>query len=142
MARKRAPGKKAKAPAPRRLRSGYEGKVCLALDRAGVEYTYESEKIPYVVPETTKRYLPDFSVITKSGKIIRIEAKGRWLSNDRVKLKMVIQQNPDLNLRLLFQRDQAIRKGSKTLYSMAAEKMGIVWAVSATGVPPQRWLEE
>lgn len=133
---------KKRSPAPRKLRSGYEGKVCLALDKAGVEYTYESEKIPYVVPETTKRYLPDFSVRTKTGKLIRIEAKGRWLSNDRAKLKLVVQQNPDLNLRLLFMRDQPIRKGSKTLYSQAAEKLGIVWAVSPTGIPPLKWLEE
>lgn len=140
MARKTA--KKKRSPAPRRLRSGYEGKVALALDKAGVEYTYEAEKIPYVVPETTKRYLPDFSVVAKSGKVIRIEAKGRWLSTDRAKLKLVVQQNPDLNLRLLFMRDQPTRKGSKTLYSQAAEKLGIVWAVSPTGIPPLKWLEE
>lgn len=131
----------AKPPSPR-MRSGYEGKVSAALDRAGVEYTYESEKVRYEVPVTPRQYIPDFSVVTHSGKTIRIEAKGRWLSQDRAKLKLVVQQNPDINLRLLFQRDNPIRKGSKTTYTMAATKLGIVCAVSAQGIPPQEWLNE
>lgn len=140
MVRKRPRGKP--VPKARRLRSGYEGKVCLALDRAGVEYTYESEKIPYVVPETKKNYIPDFRIVTQSGRVLFIEAKGRFLPQDRKKTLLVRAQNPDIDHRMLFMRNNTLTKQSKTTYGAWCEKNNVPYAISPTGVPPESWYKE
>lgn len=71
-----------------------------------------------------------------------LECKGRWLSQDFNKLKLVKQQHPDIDLRMIFQRDLPIRKGSKTKYSHRAEKLGIPYTVSSKGTVPLSWLQE
>lgn len=131
-----------KTPAPRKLRSGYEGKVSLALDRAGVEYTYESEKVPYVVPATKKNYIPDFRIVTASGRVLFIEAKGRFLPQDRKKTLLVRAQNPQMDHRILFMRNNTLSKQSKTTYGDWCEKHGVPYAISSTGVPPESWYKE
>ena len=118
-----------------RGRSGYEDKIMTFLETQGVKYQYESETVSYTVPETKKRYIPDFKV----GKVL-IEGKGRWLAADRRKIKMVLQQNPGLNLKMLFMRDDPIRKGSKTRYSDVCKKLGIDYEISPTGSVPRRWI--
>jgi hypothetical protein len=140
MARK---AKNPKPPAkPKTYRSGFERKTKTCLDEAKVQYEYETERIPYTVPETRKNYIPDFKVTTRSGKTIYVECKGRWLANDFQKLKLVKQQYPDLDLRMVFQRDLPIRKGSNTRYSTRAMKLNIPFTVSSKGTVPQQWLEE
>lgn len=133
---------KKRSPAPRKLRSGYEGRVALALDKAGVEYTYESEKIPYVVPETKKNYTPDFRIVTESGHVLFIEAKGRFLPQDRKKTLLVRAQNPHIDHRMLFMRNNTLTKQSKTTYGAWCEKNGVPYAVSPSGVPPESWYKE
>jgi hypothetical protein len=68
------------------------------------------------------------------------ETKGRWLSADIRKIKLVLQQNPGIKLRMLFMRDQPIRKGSKTRYSDVAKKLGIDFEISPKGTVPTRWI--
>lgn len=105
------------------------------LDSQGARYEYESEVVYYTVPEKKHRYIPDFKI---NGWFC--EAKGRWLANDRAKIKLVLQQNPGIKLRMLFMRDQPIRKGSKTLYSDVARKLGIDFEISPKGTVPLRWI--
>lgn len=134
---------RAKLPkAPPKLRSGLEKRTKACLDEAKANYTYESERIPYIVPETKKNYIPDFVVITRSGRTMYLEVKGRWLSQDFNKLKLVKQQHPEIDLRMIFQRDLPIRKGSKTKYSTRATKLGIPFTVSSKGTVPLEWLLE
>ena len=140
--RKRKAAKEKPAKKPKNYRSGFERRTKACLDEAKVKYEYETERIPYTVPETKKNYIPDFKVTTRSGKIIYVECKGRWLANDFQKLKLVKQQHPTLDLRMVFQRDLPIRKGSKTRYSTRAEKLGIPYTVSPQGTVPSIWLEE
>ncbi len=116
------------------MRSGFERKVKAYLDSVGVSFTYEADRIPYKVPETKRAYIPDFRL--PNG--IYVESKGRWL--DKSKMLLVIEQNPHLDIRMLFMRDLPIRKGSKTLYSTFCEKKGIKYAVSPKGVIPEEWL--
>ena len=66
-----------------------------------------------------------------------IEAKGKFTSQDRKKMKLVTEQYPNLDIRLLFQRDQPINKGSKTYYSDWCHKNNIQFAVK---VIPNEWL--
>ena len=120
----------------RKLRSGYEKKVRKCLEENKVQYTYESMVIKYVVPETKRSYTPDF--VLKNG--IIIESKGYWDAASRSKMALAIEQNPHLDIRILFQRDNAINKGSKTHYSDWCKKRGIKYAISPQGIIPEEWL--
>ena len=120
----------------RKLRSGYEKKVRKCLEENKVQYTYESMVIKYVVPETKRSYTPDF--ILPNGVII--EAKGYWDAESRRKMALVVEQNPDLKIKMLLQRDNTISKKSKTKYSDWATARGIECAVSPQGIIPEEWL--
>jgi hypothetical protein len=121
-----------------RGRSGYEQKVMEFLESQGVLYGYEIDTVQYIVPETKRKYIPDFT-IERTG--ILIEAKGLLDASARKKMKMVVEQNPGLKIKMLFQRDNPIRKGSKVHYSDWARKLGIDFAVSPSGSVPLRWIK-
>jgi hypothetical protein len=115
-------------------RSGFEKQIAEGLDKQGVKFKYEEDVITYVEPARTKKYTPDFQL--PNG--IIVEAKGRWTLHDRKKMVLVIEQNPKLDIRMLFQRDQFLNKGSKTRYSEWCQKRGIKCAV---GELPEEWLK-
>ncbi len=110
------------------FRSGLEEKVADLMVGLGVKYEYESTKIPYTIMHN---YIPDF--ILPNG--VLLECKGYWDSDDRRKIKNIVQQNPELDLRMIFQAPyNTISKKSKTTYSKYCEKLGIPWA-SFTNIP-------
>ena len=114
------------------FRSGLEEKVADLLVELGVKYEYESTKVPYVIQHS---YTPDF--ILPNG--IWLECKGYWDSADRKKVKSVIEQNPDIDLRMVFQAPyNTISKKSKTTYAKWCERHGIQWTSFAT--IPLEWL--
>ena len=118
------------------VRSGFEGRIKKKLEDSKVPFEYETEKFKYTVEKT---YTPDFIILLKRGKKRYVEAKGLFKSEDRKKMQIIKQMYPDIDLRILFQRDQPIRKGSNTLYSMWAEKSGFIWAVGDE--VPIEWLK-
>ena len=106
----------------------------------GAEFSYESEKVHYLIPESSHVYTPDFRIVTKSGKVILIETKGRFLLEDRQKHLHIKQQYPDLDIRFVFQSPGTrIDKRSSTTYAMWAVKHGFKWAGKTV---PEEWLEE
>jgi hypothetical protein len=110
------------------FRSGLEEKVADLMVGLGVKYEYESTKIPYTIMHN---YTPDF--VLPSG--ILLECKGYWDSDDRRKIKNIVQQHPKLDLRMIFQSPyNTISKKSKTTYAKYCEKLGIPWA-SFTNIP-------
>ena len=113
----------------------FEAEVAKQLVKGKMPFTFEDKVVVFVEPANTRKYIPDFML---SNGII-IEAKGRWTVHDRKKIILVIEQNPKLDLRMLFQRDQFLNKGSKTKYSVWCEKRGLKWAV---GKVPDEWLKE
>lgn len=129
--------KKPQGKAAPKLRSGFEKKVKDGLERRGVSYEYESTNVPYVVPESKHRYVPDFKL--PNG--VFVEAKGKFDAAARKKMSLVIEQNPDVDIRMLFMRDNKLTKSSKTKYSDWCEKRGIAYHVSAAGEIPTEWLE-
>ena len=135
--------KKAKSTTPKRerYRSGFEVKVKKSLESRGVEFKYESERFPYIVPESKHNYTPDFEVRTEIGTVIWIESKGNFTASDRKKMKLVVEQNPDRDIRLLFMRNNKIQRNSKTTYGSWCDKHGIKWAVSSTGNVPESWIK-
>jgi hypothetical protein len=129
------------------FRSGLEKKVAAQLDAAGIEYTFEGERIPYRVPARDAYYLPDFPRL--NGTTIIIEAKGRFGhhrgdgvgAKERQKLILVKEQNPHLDIRIVFQdARKPIYKGSKTTYAKWAEDHGFKWADK--GTVPVAWIKE
>jgi hypothetical protein len=70
-----------------------------------------------------------------------IETKGRWTTIDRKKMKHVLQSNPGIDIRIIFQNpNQRISKTSKTTYEAYANKLGISHV--AKKEIPAEWLAE
>lgn len=104
------------------------------LSRHVKELHYEASSLPYVLP---KKYIPDFEVITKSGRKFYIEVKGYLRPEDRTKMIAVKHLNPDADIRLLFAKNNKINKNSKTTYMDWARKHGFM---AACGKIPSEWL--
>lgn len=126
-----------------RRRSGFEDKFEENLKQRDVDFGYETETLEYTytIParEKLERYTPDFPIITKSGKKIYIETKGRLTADNRKKY-LRVKRLTGVDLRFVFQRpNNKIYKGSKTTYWQWAEKNGFLWAKTRC---PDEWLEE
>ena len=117
-----------------KVRSGFEKRLKEALEKLGVPFEYETESFKYLVE---RKYTPDFIRYTVDGKKIYIEAKGRLDSDSKQKLKAMKEQHPDVDLRILFQRNQPIRKGSMITYVDWAKKLGYTCACGET--IPEEW---
>ena len=104
-----------------KFRSGLEKQVADLLSELGVSYEYESKKISYVIQH---RYTPDFVLPNH----VILECKGYWDSADRRKIKTIVKDNPDIDLRMVFQSPyNTISKKSKTTYAQWCENLGIPW---------------
>jgi hypothetical protein len=123
---------------PKAMKSNYERKVAAYLTKEKVPFEYETLKIPFVVPAKKRVYNPDFML--PNG--IIVEAKGNLDRAAREKMALVMEQNPHLDIRMLFMRNNRIMKTSKTKYSDWCEKRGITYAIDEDGRIPLEWLEE
>ena len=118
-----------------RYRSKYEQDVCGRLDKAKVPFDYETINIHYEITEQRK-YIPD--VILPNG--IIIELKGRFTAKDRKKMLLVIEQHPDLDIRMVFMRcKNKLNKHSRTTYADWCDKHKIKWADKYI---PDTWIRE
>ena len=114
------------------FRSKLEEKVADLLVDLGVKYEYETTKVRYIIQHV---YTPDF--VLPNGVVL--ECKGYWDSKDRRKIKAVKEQNPALDLRMVFQAPyNTISKKSKTTYAQYCERLGILWC-SFSNIPI-KWL--
>ena len=104
-----------------KYRSGLEERVADLLSGLGISYEYKSKKISYVIQH---HYTPDFILPNHTV----LECKGYWDAADRRKIKKVKEDNPDLDLRMVFQSPyNTISKKSKTTYAQWCERHGIPW---------------
>ena len=104
-----------------KFRSGLEEQVAKLLEGLGVTYEYESCKVPYTIQH---HYHPDFILPNH----VHLETKGYWSPEDRRKIAAVKRDNPELDLRMVFQSPfNKISKKSKTTYAMWCEKHAIPW---------------
>ena len=116
-----------------RVRSGFEKQVLDALSESGVDYEYEAETLSYVKEH---RYTPDITL--PNG--ILIEVKGFFEPSDRTKALLVRAQNPDKDVRFVFQRaNTKLSKKSKTSYANWCDKHGFLWAEKRV---PKEWIDE
>jgi hypothetical protein len=121
-------------------RSGLEESLAADLRSKGITFEYEQHKIEYTVPQRQAKYTPDFYIKTRSGKLIIIESKGRFVTANRQMHLLVKQQYPELDLRFVFSNPkQKISKQSKTSYAMWCQKHCFLYAAKFV---PQEWLNE
>ena len=115
-----------------KFRSQLEERIADLLRELGVSYEYESTRVPYTIQHF---YNPDFILPN----YVHLEAKGYWTSQDRRKILAVKKENPDLDLRMVFQAPyNKISKKSKTTYAQWCEKHDIPWCAFHT--IPIDWL--
>lgn len=134
MPRKRAP-KKTKSPEIK-SRSGFERKGIAFLRSKGIDFKYESRRLPYTVPAKNKHYVPDFEL--PNG--ILVEFKGKFDRETREKMLLAIAQNPKEDIRILFMRNNKLSKQYKTRYGDFCDKHKIKWAANDEGIIPEEWL--
>ena len=104
-----------------KFRSQLEKNIADLLEQLGVSYLYESEKLSYTIEHN---YTPDFVLPNYK----YLEAKGYWSPEDRRKILAVKRDNPDVDLRMIFQSPyNTISKKSKTTYAKWCEKHDIPW---------------
>ena len=114
------------------FRSQLEKRIATLLTTLGVSYEYESTKIPYTIQHN---YTPDFVLPNH----VYLEAKGYWAAEDRRKILAVKKDNPDIDLRMVFQSPyNKISKRSKTTYAQWCDKHEIPW--TAYHEVPLDWL--
>lgn len=126
--------KRVKRPLYRRTskyRSSLETQIAHQLETAGVQFGYESFRLKY---QKQCHYIPDF--VLPNGVII--EAKGWFTPQDRKKLILVKQQNPGLDIRLVFSRSiHRLNKKSRTTYADWSTTYGFP---HSEGKIPSEWL--
>ncbi len=131
------------------FRSAFEAEMAGFLSGRKIPFTFEEGAVKYTSPvkgglclacnsgKTGKRrvYIPDFRV----GAII-LETKGKLDSPGRTKLIAIKASNPTLDLRLVFQADNKIRRNSATHYSDWARDHGFPYHVGTK--LPAKWVRE
>jgi hypothetical protein len=115
-----------------KYRSGLERNVALDLNKRGISFQYEHERIPYVVE---RKYLPDFQL--PNG--IYIEAKGWFKDEDCRKMKLLKKQYPDKEFRFLFQNNNTKVQSKRFTNSQWCEKYDFKYC---EGKVPDSWLKE
>jgi len=128
------------------LRSKFELRLAIQLERAGVKYEYEKWKYEFFTKVSSgvcedcsgthvvqrRWYTPDFFL--PNG--IIIEAKGNLTAGNRAILKAVRQAHDTLDLRLVFMANNKINRNSVTRYADWAEQFGFKYAI---GEIPEEW---
>ena len=118
-----------------KYRSHFEIGLAKSLSEKNIAFEYENAKFTYIPKPRT--YTPDFYLPEQD---IYIEAKGNLDKGDRVKMQLIKQQHPELDIRFVFQRAQnKIYRGSKTTYADWANRYGFPWA---EGGIPEEWFKD
>jgi len=115
-----------------RYRSGLEERVAAYLEKENIPFLYEAESWEY---QLSCKYKPDF--ITQSGLVL--ESKGFFPPSCRRKHLALQAQQPDLEVRFIFQRNNTLSKKSKTRYGDWCDKHGFKWCVFPN-IPPN-WFQ-
>ena len=134
--KKASPSVKLRKPKSK-YKSTLEDKMALLLNGLRVDFKYECKNsvLPYQIPASFHKYYPDWVV----GDMI-LETKGLWDQKDREKILHILEQHPNIDLRMVFENPNLpIYKGSKTTYGAWCDKHGIIWG-TMSDVP--KWLNK
>jgi hypothetical protein len=109
-----------------KTRNAFEKEIEKQLKTAKVRFSYEPERIPYVV---AGHYICDWVVWTPLGKVY-IETKGYLRPESKRKMIAVKRQHPEIDLRILFYENRKAQ-------IKWAERNGFRYAI---GKIPDDWL--
>ena len=118
-----------------KFRSKFEKRVWEnASGRDGLVY---EPKSPVIYYHTSARYIPDFDL----GNGVLVETKGYLSPRDRTKMLRVKAGNPELDIRLLFQRasNRLTKSPNSMTYGEWATKHGFIWEEGDT--IPEEWYD-
>jgi hypothetical protein len=119
----------------------FEEQIALELhhwaDTGAISFEFEGTTINYVKPEPQRVYTPDF-IVCKDNKLMFIETKGYFRPEHRTKMRHVKKCNPELDIRIIFQRNQFINKSTGYDYCKWAERNNFPCAI---GTLPKEWLK-
>jgi|10_taG_2_1085330.scaffolds.fasta_scaffold00416_25 hypothetical protein len=127
-------------------RSKFELNTAKFLRKHKVKFSYESTSYTYKGKvlkgvcdkcgnnkiHTLRSYTPDFFLFND----VIIETKGLFTAENRKTMVAVREQHPDIDLRIVFMRNNKIHRKSKMRYMDWAENNGFICAV---GEIPQDW---
>lgn len=132
-------------------RSGFELEIRDYLQRHGVGFEYEKETYQILVPATPghlcecgakgksiqrkTKYTPDFTLANG----LVVEAKGQFTPANRKTILAFTNQYPAIPFRMVFQRDNPLKRGAKSRYTDWCEQHGIQYSI---GSIPLDWAEE
>lgn len=117
-------------------RSGLEQTISKRLEDLGVKFGYEDTKLSYTVPAKEHKYTPDFTISPTKF----LETKGIWSAEDRKKHLLLKEQQPDMNILLIFQNPRnKIARQSKTTYADFCDKHELPYISVDDEIPPE-WL--
>lgn len=115
------------------MRSKFEEQIFQSLqDKVNVKY--ESETLSYTV---SLKYTPDLVIYFSHRPTMYLELKGYLDYDDQRKMKAVKKENPELDIRFVFMKDNKISKQSKLTYSSWSEKYGFPYCFNTI---PEDWL--
>lgn len=119
-----------------KFRSKFEKRVYKNADGRTLDYEPSDASLHYNTPA---RYIPDFR-IKRNG--ILVESKGYFPARDRAKMLRVKKQNPEVDIRFLFQRanNRNTKSPNSMMYWQWAEKHGFIWAEGER--IPEEWFKE
>jgi hypothetical protein len=84
-----------------------------------------------------RTYLADFRIFNADGTPRILEGKGKCDRDERKKIKAIINSNQDIDIRMVFQRNNWITKAHCSKYSDWCDKEQIKWAIKKI---PKDWL--
>lgn len=116
--------------------SQLEARVAKELKKGMGNVQYETETLSYTI---RKNYVPDFICRTRSGKAIYIETKGYFTAEDRTKMRAVKDTHPDLDIRMVFDKNNKVSSRGKMKYSEWCERWGFKYAIKTV---PKEWYSE
>ena len=133
------------------FRSKFEYELAKELEKNKIPFEYEPCQLDYDSPVyqgkcldcgskqvcSPRKYTPDFYLPEQD---IYLEAKGKFVAQNRTKMLSVIESNPDLDIRMVFMRDNWLTKKKAKRYSDWCEQKGIKYCVGTS--IPKGWLNE
>lgn len=121
------------------FRSGFEKAVYehATGHKHKLEFEPADAIVRYTKPAKMARYIPDFRL--PNG--ILVETKGRFPYADRNKMCLVRDANPELDIRIVFQRagNRLTKSKNSMTYWEWAEKHNFRWS---EGTIPEEWWKE
>lgn len=125
-------------------KSGFELTVAKFLDEHSIPFSYERQPYNFYTRITKgvclecgakdvyqrRHYTPDFFL--DNG--IILEVKGRFMPANRTTLIDFKEHNPDIDVRMVFMRDEWLTKGKKKKYSDWCEQKGFKYCVGMDGI--------